>query len=284
MAEVHTDIRFVIAYEKHFQEEFARFFAQKQLYELIAEKQKISLEPPSREADLAHNHYIKVIYNTQLLKLASLGDLLIHAIKHNNYLSYGLAGRSLIEHVAVWRYYLVEKYAKLIVAGKEVTYEDFLELIRLDQQFLFGTKFDWISWLRKDHDSLERSYRQSIQDKKNKKAPQSHSIHKPVNVLTCIEKFADVLPKFGVFYDLFCDLVHPNIGSNILLYSMSNEGQIAIDESRVIQIGKKFIEDTFADMMQLTYGQVSELTKSHFSVLIGEEAPQFIVYEFAKAK
>ena len=58
MAEVHTDIRFVIAYEKHFQEEFARFFAQKQLYELIAEKQKISLEPPSREADLAHNHYI----------------------------------------------------------------------------------------------------------------------------------------------------------------------------------------------------------------------------------
>ncbi len=282
MAEKHTDITFILAYTPDFQREFTKFFSQKQLYEFIAEKQKIPLEPPSRDADLAHNHYIKVIYNTQLLKFASLGDLLLHAIKHNNYLSYGLAGRSLIEHVAVWRYYLVEKYSKLIIAGKEVSFEDMLELIRLDEQFLFGTKFDWLQWLNKDYGTLENAYRQSIQDKKNKKPSEAPSKYKPVNVLTCVEKFAAALPKFGVFYDMFCDFVHPNFGSNIFLYSVSTEQQVAIDQSCEIQIGQKLIEETFAELMLLTYGQLNELTKSRFSVLLGEEPPKFIFRKFSE--
>ena len=282
LAEKHTDITFILAYTPDFQREFKKFFAQKQLYEFIAEKQKIPLEPPSKEADLAHNHYIKVIYNTQLLKFASLGDLLIHAIKHNNYLSYGLAGRALIEHVAAWRYYLVEKYSKLIIAGKELSFEDMLELIRLDEQFLFGTKFDWPQWLNQDYAALENTYRQSLQDKKNKKTPEAPSKHKPVNVLTCVEKLATALPKFGVFYDMFCDLVHPNIGTNFILYSISREGSIAIDRSCEIQIGQKLIEDTFGDLMLLTYGQVNELTKSHFSALLGEEPSKFIFVKLAE--
>jgi hypothetical protein len=138
--------------------------------------------------------------------------------------------------------------------------------------------------LEQDYAALENAYQQSLQNKKNKKPPKLPSKHKPANVLTCVEKMAAEparihsggagsgptaarslfavtrraqrlanifclkvrnLPKFGVFYDMFCDLVHPNIGSNILLYSISKEGSVTIDRSREIQIGRKIIEETF---------------------------------------
>jgi|GEM_PF-2716333 len=284
MLESHTDLEFIAKYPPTFQREFAKFFAQKQFCEFVAERQKIPLDPPSKEADVAHNHFIKVIYNTQLLKFASLGDLLIHAIKHRNFLSYGLAGRSLIEHVAVWYYYLTREYPPILVAGREVFFEDILKLIKVDKRFLFGTKFNWSEWLKSDHSALEAAYLRAVQDKKKRTPPQASSGQPvaPINVVTCVEKVAATLPKFGVFYDMFCDLVHPNLGSNILLYSISPQGVIGIDQSPDLQIGEKLIESTFKDLLVLTYYQVNELTKSHFSLLLGEQAPPAIVLKLSE--
>jgi len=46
-----------------------------------------------------------------------------------------------------------------------------------------------------------------------------------VNVLTCIEKWAEEeTPTVLIAYNLFCDLVHPNIGSSFLVASTNDEG------------------------------------------------------------
>tara|TARA_B100000315_G_C14362568_1_gene489120 strand:- start:11 stop:487 length:477 start_codon:yes stop_codon:yes gene_type:complete len=139
----YKDIKFILDYSSKMQEEFKLFFGHNQLYELVAKKQKMSFKPKEKEIDSAHNHYLKVIYNVQLLKLALVGDQIIQAVKSKNFLSYALAGRSLLEHIAVWRYFLVEQYAKVFSDGQEITFEDFQKLIAMHTRFLYGTKFDW---------------------------------------------------------------------------------------------------------------------------------------------
>jgi len=264
-----TDTEYISKYSSKMQDEFKKFVTQNKFYKFVANKQKMSIEPLTREIDLAHNHYVNVIYNIQLLKLALIGDQVIQAVTSHNFLSYALAGRSLIEHVAVWRYFLVEKYSKVLRSGHEISFEDFHSLIDIHKKFLYGARFDWFKWLGKDFSGLEMAYLTSVSDKKNKKNSTTDKQIISVNVLTCIEKMSSELPKFGVYYEMFCDLVHPNFGSNIFLAGISSKEGIVIDANAEIQLGVKLIEETFGELVGLTYGNINELTKSHFSFLIG---------------
>jgi len=234
-------------------------------------------DPPSKEADLVHNHYLKLIYNHYLIKLVLNGDLIIHSVKDSNYIAYALAGRSFIEHVAVWRYYLVEKYAPILSSSKGIGFEEALILIKIHKKHLYGTSFDWGQWLKKDYSGLENDYLAKISDKKKKQYDKESRENAQVNVLTCVQKSAKILPKIGVYYDMFCDLVHPNFGSNILLFSLSGDNKIVINNQSSQRIGDRLIEETFRDLFLITYGQINELTKSHFSMLLGESLPLYII-------
>ncbi len=63
------NLDYVNRFNKDFQSIFKSFITQKSFYELIVNKQKMSHEPSSKEADLVHNHYLKLIYNHYLIKL-----------------------------------------------------------------------------------------------------------------------------------------------------------------------------------------------------------------------
>jgi hypothetical protein len=112
MNEKLSDIEYILDYSLAMQEDFKKFFIQNKFYDQVVKKQRMAIEPNVKDIDLAHNHYLKVIYNVQLLKLSLIGDQIIQSVKSKNFLSYGLAGRSLLEQIAVWRYFLVEKYSK----------------------------------------------------------------------------------------------------------------------------------------------------------------------------
>jgi hypothetical protein len=282
MKDKFSDLEYISTYSSKMQDEFKKFVIQNKFYELIANKQKMSIEPVTREIDLAHNHYVNVIYNIQLLKLALIGDQLTQAVKSKNFLSYALAGRSLLEHIAVWRYFLVEKYAKVIRSGQEISFEDFHSLIDIHKNFLYGARFDWFKWLGNDFSGLESAYLHSVSDKKNKKNSAVVKQNISINVLTCIEKMSSTLPKFGIYYEMFCDLVHPNFGSNIFLGGISSSDGIVLDTTAETQLGVKLIEATFGELISLTYGHVNELTKSHFSFLIGVPLPKFLAVDFSK--
>jgi len=280
MNEKLSDIEYILDYSLAMQEDFKKFFIQNKFYDQVVKKQRMAIEPNVKDIDLAHNHYLKVIYNVQLLKLSLIGDQIIQSVKSKNFLSYALAGRSLLEQIAVWRYFLVEKYSKFFKSGKEITFEDFLEIISIHKKFLYGTRFDWLKWIGKDFDALNITYQNALSAKKDKKNTPHNKENISVNVLTCVEKISVIHPQFGVYYEMFCDLVHPNFGSNIFLAGINANGEVEIDASAKIQLGMKLIEETFGKLIFLTYGQINELTKSHFSMLLGEPSPNFLTVDF----
>jgi hypothetical protein len=268
-------VKSILGYSDAFTARLKTFSGHTAAYTRIIERQHLRLDPPKfAPIDEAHNHYMKVIYNTQLQKISALGNGLIRAIEGDEFLVYGLMGRSLLEHISVWRYFLVNEYSKIITSTGMDDFERGLALIEIHKRFLFGTKFDWSTWLSGGNaaDTLESAYLNSLNTKAGKYKP----IIKSVQVGECVRAISSQLPKYGVYYDLFCDFVHPNVGSNLLGYSISSEGVLELVKEGDIILGRKLIEETFPHLADLTFGQVSELTKSHFSMLWGEPPPQFI--------
>lgn len=260
-----------------------------QTYAFVAKKQVLPVEPDTKDIDEAHDHYLKTIYNLQLKKLSTLGCVIVEAAKFGNAMNYSLACRSLLEHVAVWHYFLVHRYAPLFPNNQmsdDEYFDAFRGLVRAHREFLYGSRFDWQLWLSDDKTALERVYLDRLSEKKRKSKKKTSSPEieamKSVNVLTCIEKLSASDPMFGVNYEMFCDMVHPNIGSNIFLCGLSQSGVISVDEKSHINLGIKFIERSFEALADLTYGRVNELTKSHFSFLVCESPPPSFAIKFGQ--
>ena len=77
-------------------------------------------------------------------------------------------------------------------------------------------RFDWESFLYRDYVKLRDKVVAELTDKRQKKGPpagQDSIIAPQVNVLTCVKRWAQQEPGVLIVYNLFCDLVHPNIGS-----------------------------------------------------------------------
>lgn len=267
----------LISYTQESRDSFAKLDKIVELYLLVSSKQTSPIEPETKMADEAHDHYIKAIYNIQLRKLAKLGGLITSSVLNKDPLAYSLAGRSLLENIATWRYFLVSKYAK-VFPNNDMTDDEYFEslekLIQISRHFIFGTRFDWDTWLAGDSAALEENYLSELKMKKKKQSPAANVDRvNAVNVLTCIQKLSEELPSFGTNYELFCDMIHPNVGSNMFICGITRDGKVSLDEMADIHLGEKFIDRTLKTLLDLTFGQVNELTKSHFSMLICSAPP-----------
>lgn len=163
-----------------------------------------------------------------------------------------MIGRSLIEHAAVLRYYhtnlIVPRLQEPIKKGT-ITPEEIQELIEILDKHLRGGRFDWQSFLTGNFDNLMENTTVSI--------PQQ------VNVKTCMEKWAKETPSVKVLYDLFCDLVHPNIGSTFLILKQWSDG-IGFGG----QSGKLFGFDIFERTFVGVAGIVKEIAKLQAGLIL----------------
>lgn len=155
---------------------------------------------------------VAVIAAISTAKLRSLCDLILYSIERRDWLTYGMGGRSLIEHAATLRYYLREKILPLIPAEPQSATPETLAQIQLVFfQLIRGGRFDWSSLLE---DWL-----------KGVALPETPTPEQPsqVNILTCIQKWAREEPRIEQIYAMFCDLVHPNLGSSLLVLGITPE-------------------------------------------------------------
>jgi hypothetical protein len=78
-----------------------------------------------------------------------------------------------------------------------------------------------------------------------------------VNVLTCIEKWAKEEPGVLIAYNLFCDLVHPNIGSSFLVASTNDEG-LYFSPSKGESVGSDIFEQSLPLLLSVTHKQFGD--------------------------
>lgn len=228
----------------------------------MAKALSISWIPDQVDPRRAHNHYIDLLLSVYVSKYSLLSESLIHSVNRNDFFSYALAGRAMIELTATLRYYIFHKY-KPLLDKKILSPSEFETLIDLDDKHLRGGRFDWESFFFKKFDKMKEDVITDIKNKKKKKKAEIASVKKKIqqgqyNVLTCVEKWAIETPAVMIGYNLFCDLVHPNIGSNFLVSSVE-DGELMFKRDGKNQVGFNIFEQTFPLLLSMTNREMASL-------------------------
>jgi hypothetical protein len=199
-----------------------------------------------------HNLYIQNLVDCYCSKFAQLSEAILDSAERDLYLVYALAGRSLIETTATLRYYVFRQYPPLLKKDS-LTLEEMKHLIEIDDRHLRGGRFDWQSFFMKDYTKLKDNAVKQLVDKKAKrKCSVEGTTAEQVNVLTCIENWAEEAPGVLLAYNLFCDLVHPNIGSTLLVAS-STDGHLYFCSSKGKSVGAQIFEQSLPILLSVTY-------------------------------
>jgi hypothetical protein len=163
----------------------------------------------------------------------------------------------MIENVAALRYYVQYQYKPIFEKGS-LSADDFRKLIEIDDKHLRGSRFDWESFLFLRYSKLKDDAVQHLKDKKDKRKIIVDSVvQEQVNVLTFIDKWASETPEVLIAYNLFCDLVHPSIGSSFLVASVS-KGNLYFSSFKGERVGKNIFEQSFPILLSVTHKPFGE--------------------------
>lgn len=218
----------------------------------IAQKHAHVWNPEGTDPRVIHNNYARNLVTCYVSKFADLSGGLIDAIEKQNFLTYALCGRGLIENVATLRYYVQHQYKPIFDKG-QLSVEDYKKLLEIDDKHLRGSRFDWESFLFKRYSELKDDAVQYLKDKKQKNKKIAEGLlQEQFNAVTCVEKWALESPEILIAYNLFCDLVHPNIGSSFLVASTSTDG-LFFSRFKGTPVGESIFEQSFPILMSITY-------------------------------
>jgi hypothetical protein len=181
------------------------------------------------------NRYIDVIWAVHLAKLLLLSETLVDTLNQQSFLLYGIIGRSLLEYTAVLRYYVRNKIQPLAqsLQGTDTVDDATLDaMTAILDKHLRGTRFNWQEILA------------PYQVNQRPKLPPPPT---QVNVITCLEKWIEDESYIHDLYMLFCDLVHPNLGSTLMVIQQTEE-KLVIGGTSTEGFGMIIFNQTFADL------------------------------------
>ena len=209
---------------------------------LARESNRTILWRPPEDSRALIEHHLDMIWMVYVNKFHVLCQALIQALNSDNFFVYGLIGRSLIEHTAILRYYIHDKMSPLLADIPDhgpISEALLKEVITLLRRHLTGHRFDWDTFLSDYFDQLER--------------PKSGNLLREpqVNVITCLEKWIRQNDAIEGLYNLFCDLVHPNLGSTLLVSRLVDH-HIGVGGQQGRPVGIEIFSRTFTDLLALS--------------------------------
>lgn len=210
-------------------------------------------DPTIKDPRKLHNMYARNLVTAYVSKVADLSNGVLLAIEHENFLMYAVCGRALIETTAMLRYYVLEKYKPLLERkqGTGLSRDDMRRLIELDDQHLRGGKFDWESFLFQRYSKLKDDARVRMESKGKRARPVDGSSQpEQIRIGHCIESWGRETPAILVVYNLFCDLVHPNIGSTFLVASSSGK-ELYFSRFRGEPVGRAILEQSLPMLLSV---------------------------------
>lgn len=172
--------------------------------------------PKTTDPLIHFNAYVDFSLSIYFAKLLQLFEAIEYAVENERYLIYAQSGRAILENVATLRYY--SRHADFIAASqawKSSTLTDAVlrQASTTLDRFARGNRFSWDAFIEGNMQALSKT------------PDQEHLAQ--INSSTCLAKWFTDSPKLAPLYDLLCDLVHPNLGSNLLVLGVHGDNLVA---------------------------------------------------------
>lgn len=199
------------------------------------------------------NSYIDATLACVMGKHGLITESIINSLNRCDFLSFALLVRSNFELIASFRYIMKKKIRPFAIKSSQAgTYNNkelYSEVVEPLHRFLLGGRFDWESWFQNEMNPwarLSEKYENHHKNKsKNKSStPWSEGMVQPTqtNIKTQVEDWAKEKPLFGAYYDVLCDLVHPNLGSNLLHAEINGHALNFRNRQRANTLGCRIVE------------------------------------------
>ncbi len=166
-----------------------------------------------------YNSYIDFAVALYSAKCRQLYHAVATSLENESYFIYASAGRAIVENAATLRYYSRHSDLQALRTAWR-TSEMCDALLRtatntLDR-FVRGNRFSWDAFIEGRFDDLT--------------GKSSDEALSQISVLTCLENWYREKPQVRSLYALLCDLVHPNVGSNLLALRVAQGRLLAAGE------------------------------------------------------
>lgn len=162
-------------------------------------------------------------YNIYISKYRELTGGVIRSTSDETFLIFAQCGRALLETAATHRYYndKIRDIASNANFDDVFDTTDILLLVEQVDKQLRGGRLDWIAYWSTPWRAMAE--RLSATNHSSTTRDDESPIPRQVNVQTAISHWAKEATWVPVAYAYYCDLVHPNIGSNFLMVGASDE-------------------------------------------------------------
>lgn len=149
------------------------------------------------------NEYITFAIAVYMAKFLQLYETLCESLESDKILIYAQVGRSIIENAASLRYYsrLPEIEYLRTINKNQLTKDNYDNALLAIDKMVRGSRFTWQAFLEGRFDELGKNL--------------EYEELNQVNIKTCLNHWYKQSPNLESLYDLFCDVVHPNLGSNM---------------------------------------------------------------------
>ncbi|MEI7516199.1 MAG: hypothetical protein WCK81_12500 [Betaproteobacteria bacterium] len=168
------------------------------------------------------------LYGMYVEKYFELLSEVVISINNERFLTFGLAARTLLETSATLRHYN-KKLQDIADSAKDkdnFSVAELNELALILDKHSRGGRFDWFRFWTSNRKDMAENLVNEIKNKskKNDKVDSSRTQTNPdsINVQTAINKWGEDSHGVQLAYAFFCELVHPNLGSNFLVMGVGN--------------------------------------------------------------
>jgi hypothetical protein len=187
-------------------------------------------------------NFFKFIHVTYIEKYRDLLGDFIDATNSKRYLSVALCGRSIIEATASLRFYNNAVMKKVRISSKK-------DLEGIDPQFLrdalnlatthmHGSKMNWGEFFTSDKKTFVESLVEKEKMRLRKDPPKREDYIQSLPVYKFLDSWFDEDPELiALAYNFYSELVHPNLGSNLLLTGVA-QGKVQVGRESNRSIGK----------------------------------------------
>lgn len=224
-----------------------------ELYALISNFEKrdvTAFEPGFCEDKDPHKmlgEYFRFIHAQYLAKLEELIRNLVLSANAGNYLVFSLCGRSIIEATAYLRYYnrlcidQIEKSAEHEKMANKAAYCSAMNALqKIADVHMRGGQFDWLLFFTSDKKTvlgnLIAAHKARIEKKPKVQPTQENPLSIPIG--RALDSWAAEEGYICLAYDFFSEMVHPNLGSNMLLMGIDH-GKLTIGGNTKKSLGLK---------------------------------------------
>lgn len=221
--------------------------------------------------------FFSFIHISYVEKFGDLIGEVISSVNSKQYLVTALCGRSIIESTATLRHYNNAVFKKVNISTKRdlegIDVKFFHDALELANKHMHGSSINWAQFFTSDTKTFVKDLVEKEKARLKKEPPKGVDYVQSIPIARALDSWFDEEPELvALAYNFFSELVHPNLGSNLLLLGVS-DGKVQSGRASNRALGKTICREGVKYLAPCLKEAMNQLAKSILLSSLGNELP-----------